>query len=343
MPAVTVRRRSSMLPLVLAVLFVGMVVIVAGFLLYLAAGGTITVPLTDPPTVLSFQKQEKEEKWTPPEGQTAIPCLGRSVDAFSKITIDDLIDPKTQRFAAIYREPDQIREGVIIDAKQIVGRVLKHDKAKGYFFTEADFYPEGTRPGLVAGVPSGMRGMWIDVKQVAGFVDLNPGDRFDLLLTVPLDGDAGDALKKLGGVHASKLALEAELTNISKQARVDVIVQNGVVVQPVRMRQVPIAAGSLNDPHGIKTKPVQEVYIAVEAAAAAKVLEALSISGAKVEVIARSGDPTEDAGVTPSSIPRSPFSGDGPESDTSGGSMHFVEQIGGKNREIVPVPTEKDK
>ena len=47
--------------------------------------------------------------------------------------------------------------GVISDFSQITGRVVDHEKPPRYPFTELDFLPKGTRPGLVAVIPPGKR------------------------------------------------------------------------------------------------------------------------------------------------------------------------------------------
>jgi Flp pilus assembly protein CpaB len=345
-PAVTVRRRSSALPLVLAIFLIGFVLIVAGFFIYLAFGGEVTVPFTDPPRTLSFAQEKTEKPWSAPVGKTAIPRSARAIDPYSKVSRDDLWDLKNSRFAAVYVDPAQVSDDMITDVRDILGRVLSRKKSAGYAFTESDFMPKGTRSGLVAGIPPGMRAMRVPLSVVRGLYDLNPGDHFDLVSTVALESSAGDALKRMGGAHASKMAMEAEMNNISKQARVDIVVQNGLVVSAVQTVKIPIAAGNVHDPNGVKTKPVQEVVIAVLPTEVAQVTQALAV-GATLTVIARSGHPDDDASsVTPSSRPWSPFSGADQDANADGTgrpSMHLVEQIGGKKREIVPVPNDAPK
>ena len=60
----------------------------------------------------------------------------------------------------MYLPPEMAKQlGVITNFNQITGRVLDHEKPPGYPFTEKDFLPKGTRPGLVAAIPAGKRAL----------------------------------------------------------------------------------------------------------------------------------------------------------------------------------------
>ena len=64
---------------------------------------------------------------------------------------------------------------------------MAHDKAPGFVFTERDFLPKGTLPGLVAGIPPGKRALTLDAGKLRGIDLLQIGDHLDLLAAVPVD------------------------------------------------------------------------------------------------------------------------------------------------------------
>ena len=69
MAAVTPRRSGGLSgPLVLVILIGLFIVVGAALLLYVLISGSVTVPFTDPPKVISFGAQEVEQEWRPPPG-----------------------------------------------------------------------------------------------------------------------------------------------------------------------------------------------------------------------------------------------------------------------------------
>lgn len=324
-------------PLALVIVIGLMIVVVAAIFLYVLIAGQVTIPFTDPPRVISFGAQEEEKPWEPPEGTVPVLVSGRKIPAYKKITRDDIWDLEKQEPSVVWLPEENLEEYVIRDAKQILGRVMAHEKSPGYVFTENDFQPKGTRPGVVGGIPPGMRAMRIELAQVRGLYGLNPGDRFDIVAAIALEGDPTDELKSYGGVYSDRMALESRLGNLGKQATVDVIVQNGIVVSPVETVQVPSSQASLMGRRA-GTRPVQEVVVAVRPEEVAPFTQALAVN-ANLSVIPRSGHPDDDAtSMTPSSRPRSPFATGGDHADGASGGMQLVETIDGSSRELVPVP-----
>jgi len=279
-----------------------------------------------------------EETFVPPEGKIAVPISPRKLPAYRKLTLDDLVSPRTGRVAALYFEPEQVREEMLTDLTKIVGRVLQRTKPAGFAFTERDFAPEGTRAGLSAGVPPGRRAMRVDVSQVPGLQDLAVGDRFDLVATLPLESDALET-ERIGGIRAADLTtLDPGLANWRKQATVDVIVQNGLLVAPMTTREVPVYVNTLTQGAVTRTRPVQEVVIALAAEEVARLTQALAV-GARVQAVIRSGHPDEPAdSVTPDHVPRSPF-GYTAERDGGGGGGGYtiLETISGSERRYLAV------
>lgn len=312
-----------------------LILIVGLPVVHLARGGTIAIPFTD--KTLSFasaQAAESNVRPGDPPGYIRVPISARAIAPYAQVSRDDLIDTQSRSLATFPVREESLAEGVIRDPAQIIGRVLKGQKGQGYLFRERDFLAEGTRPGMVAGIPAGKRAFRLDVSKIEGLFGLQIGDRFDVVASVPIDSSPASAqLQSFGGIYAPQLALEASFRNLTKAATVKVLVQNGVVVTPAEIRHVPVVSSSLTQGQVTRTKPIQEIVIAIDPEEVAAVTEALAIE-ANVTAFARSGRPDDPVdSVTPVPAPRSPFSGPGGE-----GEMRVVETISGSDRQLQPTP-----
>jgi Flp pilus assembly protein CpaB len=271
-------------------------------------------------------------------GLVAVPTPARAIPAYTRVTRDHFWNPATGQLAVVYLPPQAVTKEMLTRLPDVLGRVLNHDKAPGYVFTDADFMPDGTREGLVAGIPAGKRAIRIPADVVDGLFGLNSGDRFDLVATMPIDeGRAGGGQAfDFGGVFADQLALEARLSNWQKQATVQVLAQNGVIVEAMTTRQIPVVQTSVAEGARTRTRPVQEVVIAVEPTEVAQLTEAMAV-GAKIWMVPRSGRPDDPmTSKTPELRPVSPFSnGSGSRGE---GSYKVVETIMGQRRELTAVP-----
>ncbi|MCO5166238.1 MAG: hypothetical protein M9894_07725 [Planctomycetes bacterium] len=276
-----------------------------------------------------------------PPGTIAVPLATRPIKAYSKVSRDDLWDAKNGRLAFTFLKPENVPEGMVTDVKRILLRVVGRDKAPGYAFNEEDFLPEGTRPGVVGGIPPGRRALRVKAESVAGLIGLRHGDRFDLVSTVPVDlskvgGRA--ATPPVGGVYGrvlgQQLAIAARAGG-TKHAHVTVVVQNGVVVSPVETRAVPTTTSSLTQGPRTQTKPVQELVIAILPEEVAPLTEALAI-GAVITCLPRSGHPDDPAD---SSTPGLSLDLDQiPGLSTRSAPLAIVDHIDGERRALLAVP-----
>ncbi len=344
------RRSRGRRPWAATVFLAAIVLGTGGVFAYLLTGRTITLDFLEPPLVLSLGGDEvRASERAVPAGHVRVPVSGRAIPAYTKVSRDDVWNLERGEPAYLDVAEELVGQaGIFVEVQAVVGRVLARPKSPGYVFTEADFLPVGTRPGIVGGIPPGKRALRVEVGSVRGLVGLNPGDRFDVVAAVPLDGGAAGRAADLpfAGVYAEQMGLQASLAGLAKQARVDVLVQNGVVVSPVETRMIPRQNTSLTRGTTTSQVPVQEVVLAVEPDEVAPLLEAIAIE-ADVSCLARSGRPDDDpASRTPSSAPRStfwgPHGGLGPTGEPrpgAGTALSLVETIGGGDREIRPVPT----
>jgi Flp pilus assembly protein CpaB len=285
----------------------------------------------------------------------AVPISATRIPAYTRVTRDHLWNPNTQNLAVVYLPKEQVTPETFTQINQILGRVLDHDKQPAFTFTEADFLPRGTRAGLVGGIPAGKRAMRVDAAKVQGLVGLNPGDRFDLVATIPIDPTASTTQTfQVAGVYGQQLALQNQLTNWQKQATVRVLVQNGMIVEPMASRNVPVNVNTLTQGMVTRNKVVQEIVIAVDPEEVARLTEAMAVS-AEINSVPRSGSPDDpEDSITPDLQPWNPFVGlvgnnvasqeapvGGLAPGVASGPFTTVETIVGSKREMVATPRQR--
>jgi len=293
--------------------------------------------------VIDFSRFRSREPST--AGLIAVPTAATTIPAYTRVQRDHLWDRTRGRIAVIYLPPRAVTPEMLTNIGQVIGRVLDHDKAPGYVFTESDFLPPGTREGIVGGIPAGKRAVRIAADKVDGLFGLHPGDRFDVLATLPIDANSGGRSLNVGGPYGQELALQAQLSNWSKQATVRVIVQNATIVEPIKTRGVPIYQTSLTEGAALRTRPVQEAVIAVDPDEVAPLTEALAVD-ATLTTVPRSGRPDDPPNSkTPDSRPFSPFTAPGTATGSQGfdgtrdsASFTMVETIMGQRRSLSAVP-----
>lgn len=287
-------------------------------------------------------KQDGPRPLVQPPGTVAVPLCARPVKAYTKVTRDDLWDAKNGRLAFVFLSPESVTPTMCTKVTDIIGRVLDHDKPAGYVFTEDDFLPKGTRPGVVAGIPAGKRALRLEAEKVQGLIGLQPGDRFDLVATVPVDlsklpgqGATPDVGGAYGAMLARQLALASGAAGGQKQAVVKVVVQSGVVVTPVETRAIPVSTSSLTQGMRTQTRPVQEMVIAIAPEEVAPLTEALAI-GAVITCLPRSGRPDDPAESTTPGL--SPDLGQVPGMSAQAPPLTLLDHIDGEERELLAVP-----
>jgi hypothetical protein len=165
------------------------------------------------------------------KGMIAVPKSVRPIKAFTKVRREDIVDLNLGDDSFFWMTPEQVKANPqwVINPSQIIGRVLAQDKEKDYVFSEKNFLPEGTRPGIVGGTPAGKRAMVVNVDQTPGLELLSTGDQFDLLATLPGNGATGsnvDYAALLGGIKAPDLRVGQRATS----GGVRVLIQGGTLI-----------------------------------------------------------------------------------------------------------------
>ncbi len=241
---------------------------------------------------LAFWKRPKPI----PAGYVALPLCVRSIEAYARVTKADLVDPRTRQFFVKWGPPQKVPAGALLDPTDIIGRVVARRHPPGTDFKERDFLPKGTAPGMVAGIPPGKRAYTLDIAKVSGMYYLQEGDHFDLLASVPVDMPGGKG--SAGGRNGLSVVASPAASLEPKRCKVRPLVQDGVVIVPMRVRRAPTTSNSLMSGKTVRTLPVEEVIVAIEPGEVAPLEEAV---GMKYEITcaARSGQPTPSAPAHP--------------------------------------------
>jgi Flp pilus assembly protein CpaB len=246
-----------------------------------------------------------------PPGMVAVPAAAVAIPTYTRIGLQHLVDPRTGAPSAVFLPEGSLLPETLVDARQIVGRVLAAEKAPGQLFAERDFFPPGTREGLVAGIPPGKRALRVDARKVNGLAGLGRGDRFDLVATVDLAGGGRGAMRP----QASRSGV---LGPLGTAARVVLVAEDAAVVQPLATRSV---AGAT------RAVVVEEMVIAIDAEEVPLFTEALH-AGAQIDCVPRSGRPDgADA------------DGRAARAGARRAEISVVETISGSQRQVVAVPS----
>ena len=249
--------------------------------------------------------EQRIARSTPP-GTVAIPVAGISISTYTRVRLEHLVDPRSGDLRAIYLPEGSVLPETFADVRQIVGRVLAVDKRPGQVFAASDFFPEGTREGIVAGIPSGKRALRIDARKVGGIVGLGRGDRFDLIATLDLSKGAR------GGIEVKRGAAGV-VGRLGSAVQARTIVHGGAVVQPLQTRVVP----------GQLSQVLEEMVIAVDPAEVALLTEALH-TGARIDCVPLSGRPASQEANSQAV-------------EGAGDALRMVETIAGGQRRVIAV------
>ncbi len=222
----------------------------------------------------------------PHAGLVAIPASGMVIPAYTMVTRDHLTDREVRSQVSVFWvRPEEVRPEWCKDVSQIIGRVMSHEKGTGYSFTEADFLPKGTRPGMVGGIPPGKRAMTLDASQVRGLKELQIGDRFDLLSSDPVDMQGMQPQVRWNSGSRSGNKGAGALSGTRGKSSVQVLVESGAVIT--------MPAASPDAKNSRKPQP-KEMTIAVAPEEIAALTEALA-GKTSLFCTARSGHPDEKA------------------------------------------------
>jgi Flp pilus assembly protein CpaB len=279
------QRRRSFSPLAVGILMLGLGgVVFAGF----AVAGK-----------LPWQRHTI----SPPEpGMVRVWIAARQIPEFATVTPQYLYNPVIG-MAAFQDVPESRASKQWLvgqkGAAEIIDRILAKSKQAGQPFTESDFLPKGTLPGIVAAIPPNSRALTLEAGKLKGVDMLQAGDHLDLLASVPID----QLLSVFG--HNQSRGTAALLTNTKSSNAAPhltetlMIAHDAMVVSPLTTRNRPIASSSLMGGNTVHSVPVQEVVLAIDRQDVQLVTEARS-AGLEMDCVARSGRPnSNDSFIAP--------------------------------------------
>ena len=266
----------------------------------------------------------------------------RPLPAFTKLTIDRLLSKDGQPLMVRVDRSVAEERGLFekdVDLASLQGRILGRDKPGLYAFTKKDLLPRDTKPGPNAGIPPGMRGVWVDVSKVTGLADMGAGDCVDLVAATADAPRSAPDTSVLGNVTDTimRARLTAAATNAQRgtSSSAWVVARKAQVIAPTRSRPKPGSAGK----RGAATT-LDEIFLAMEPDDVTQFSKALA-QGVTLLAAPRSSQPdyesVEIADDRPADATAELQKLLGGNSDQPG-SMQMIEVIRGGRRETVTVP-----
>jgi pilus assembly protein CpaB len=132
----------------------------------------------------------------------------RNIPDQTMITADALV---VKRFPA-----DFAPLGSLASVEQVVGRFANGFIAKDQVVVAAQLLPARRSPNLTDRIPPGKVAIWLPMPEIlAGTNSLMPGDRVDILLSIPLAG--GDAKSGPGGLSTQTTLQNIEVFRIGQE------------------------------------------------------------------------------------------------------------------------------
>jgi hypothetical protein len=312
------RRRQSPLPTIFAIVFAVALCISLFANWSLVETGEFRLPGFSSPIVQAATKKKADEAAKQLPEMQAVFVPARNLEPYHEVSMDDFYREDGTFSTMLVAKSTVANSSAFISPNQSIGRVLKRSKSKNQAFHANDFFPEGTQPGITAGVPAGMVGKWIDCTLVAGLEGLAMGDTIDLMATstmLPVDPN-------LTPEERARVETERRMSGLDKQAEVRRVVERALVVAPARDRA-----------DANSKKSVREIFIAMAPNQSVALAASLQV-GDQVFAIARSGRVEEtDEFQLPELVPLNPLK---PVEDLP--KPATVESIEGGERTTVQVP-----
>ena len=261
--------------------------------LAIVVGGAGTVATLAGLKVIDLAKLFQKSKPTHPAGWVAFPLSARSIPAYTAVTRDFLMNVKTGTLQLDWRPPQDlplVPKGAITETNlgKILNRVTAREKPAGYYFFESDFLPPGTHPGVAGGTPPGKRAITLDAAKLKGVHELKEGDHVNLLASIPVDMPGGHSNS---GRFGANVVATPDVALVPKRSLVRPLVEDGVVVSPVTVRNLPTTSAS-SPTQGATTRniPVQEIVLAVAPEEVGLLAEAMDMKY-QITCVVRSGRP----------------------------------------------------
>ena len=137
--------------------------------------------------IMAFTAQKQK---TAPRGFRAVPVTARPIKIWSKLSVDDFVDPSTGRPRIMYFPEERVGDDWVTDLKELIDRVVVREIEVGRTIRRSDLASFRSKSGPTTGIPVGKMGIHFTGDQIRGLDEatlLQPGDQFQLVLTHPYD------------------------------------------------------------------------------------------------------------------------------------------------------------
>jgi hypothetical protein len=248
------------------------------------------------------------------------------------MTWDLLINPSTGMAVTEAKDVESLKKRGIIpmEFSEIRDRVLAREKPVGAVFTEADFFPKGTLPGMQSLIPLGYRAVTVTPGKLKGSRTLAYNNHIDIIAAQAYEEK--DANGAIDPIMHRPLPKGSSLENF-RRARQEIVARDAIVITPATVEEIPTTK---NDPHMRPVPaPIEEMVIAVKISEVAG-LEAAIADGSLLFADLRSGLPvTPDKNEPELILPEPP-----PQLTFVGPTR--IETVKGRKHDVATVPSDSD-
>ncbi|MHC4878586.1 MAG: CpaB family protein [Planctomycetota bacterium] len=164
------------------------------------------------------------------DGWVAVPVTARDVKPFERLTVEDFVDPATGRLRVFYFPPEKVDEAWVRDLSELLDRVVSEPLDSGRVVNREALLPEGTRPGVSAGIPPGWTAVRLTSLQVRGLGMANELDHIELVATRPIRAEHAQAKAEWPAIRSDAVFTVPDSEDVFTQADVRVLATDAIVL-----------------------------------------------------------------------------------------------------------------
>ena len=164
------------------------------------------------------------------DGWVPVPVTARDVKPFERLTVEDFVDPATGRLRVFYFPPEKVADAWVRDLSELLDRVVSEPLDSGRVVNRSVLLPEGTRPGVSAGIPPGWTAIRLTNLQVRGLEMANELDHIELVAARPIRAEHAQAKAEWPAVRSDAVFTLPDSEDVFTQADVRVLATDAIVL-----------------------------------------------------------------------------------------------------------------
>ncbi len=164
------------------------------------------------------------------DGWIPVPVTARDVKPFERLKVEDFVDPSTGRLRVFYFPPDKVGEAWVTDLADVLDRVISKPLDSGRVVNRSVLLPEGTRPGVSAGIPPGWTAIQLTSLQVRGLAIANELDHIELVAARPIRAEHAQAKAEWPAARSDAVFTVPDSVDVFTQADVRVLATDAIVL-----------------------------------------------------------------------------------------------------------------